>query len=350
MATASVTIDASVLAVPSSLDASDEETYHYVDTILDWSRILNEPWVAVYMSEEASGALLEDGLYPLRDQLRDLFRRHGIVEYDVNTVSRVVDRLLQITPSFECYFRVRDVLADKVSTAPDIKRLGSGSQIRSDLARCLVLIAILRRHCRPPIRDHTLILRRATGRIVNVRALIHDLEHTRDDLETLRLPARIEGDVLVCNDFCGLLEGTDEAAMLADATDDLAIETAIRIALYKSRITRSGNPDWIDLGGMRLGRAFCDDLRRCCRDAGSSFPATALRAIVETIEKENLAAAHALRTGMGGGDPQLIRTGDLAKAWRRDVDREYHLHYWDCGGGVVELASIGVHNDFSIPE
>lgn len=35
---------------------------------------------------------------------------------------------------------------------------------------------------------------------------------------------------------------------------------------------------------------------------------------------------------------------------RRDIDDEYHLHYWQCRNGAVEIASIVVHNDFSIPE
>ena len=64
----------------------------------------------------------------------------------------------------------------------------------------------------------------------------------------------------------------------------------------------------------------------------------------------NLAATHALREGQGGGSPQRRRSTDGATAWRRDVDYEYHLHYWECPGGIVELASMGPHNDFSIPE
>jgi hypothetical protein len=52
--------------------------------------------------------------------------------------------------------------------------------------------------------------------------------------------------------------------------------------------------------------------------------------------------------GKGGNEPQQKRGQD--KAWRRDIDYEYHLHYWECDDGSVEFASVVTHNDFSIPE
>ena len=73
-----------------------------------------------------------------------------------------------------------------------------------------------------------------------------------------------------------------------------------------------------------------------------------LRAIVETLERTQMTDTHALRTGLGGGDPARMRGDD--RAMRRDIDRQYHLHYWQCADGTVELASVVVHNDFSIPE
>src|SRR5450759_2112172 len=193
----SVTIDAGVLAAPPK-QCSADEAHRYVETLLDWRTLLDEPWVAIYMSERASEGLLDDGLFPLRDQLKNLFAANGIVEYDVNTVAQVVDRLLQLTPSLEAYFSIRDVLADKLTTEPDILRLCSGTRLQADLARCVVLIAILRKHCQEPVRDHSLILRKAPGRTVRVRALIHLLEHDRTDLGTPPVPPEyFEGEVLV---------------------------------------------------------------------------------------------------------------------------------------------------------
>lgn len=345
----SVTIDAGVLAAPPER-GSAEDAYRYVETLLDWSRLLNEPWVAIYMTERASEMLFADGLFPLRDQLKRLFATNGIVEYDVNTVSQVVDRLLQLTPSFEAYFSIRDVLAEDLLTEPDILQLCSGTRLQSDLARCIVLIAILRRHCSESVRDHSLILRQAPGRTIRVRALIHEIEHDRTDLGmTPVAPDYFEGDVLVCDDFKGLIECLDEVSILLKATDDVGVETAIRVAVYKSRLARGTAPEWDDVPNHRVGHAFRASFEGI--HAAPPLVNRLLRAIVETLEQTNLSATHGLRTGPGGDAPQLVRGSDCAQAWRRDIDREHHLHYWNCEDGTVEIASVSFpHDDFRIPE
>ena len=58
----SVTIDAGVLAVPH-VDCAKDDAFQYVDRLLDWSQLLDEPWVAIYMSERASEALIDEELF-----------------------------------------------------------------------------------------------------------------------------------------------------------------------------------------------------------------------------------------------------------------------------------------------
>ena len=177
----SVTIDAGVLAVPQPT-CTYNDVYRYIDTLLDWKKLLDEPWVAIYMSERASEALIEDSLFPFREQLNQLFCTHGIEEYDVNTVASVVNRLLAITPFFETYYHLKDVLTEHLETEPDILKLTTCDGLQTDLARCVVLIAILRKHCSQPLGGHSLILREAPKDVVKVRAQIHCLEHERDDI------------------------------------------------------------------------------------------------------------------------------------------------------------------------
>lgn len=343
-----LTIDAGVIAVPSPVHSA-EVVHDYVDTLLDWSKLLEEPWVAIHISEGASEALFADGLYPLREQLRTLFGDHGIVEYDVNTVAKLIDKLLTLTPSFETYYRVKDVLADALDTDPDIIKLTTHNGLQSDLARCVILIAILRKHCRQPLAGHSLILRSAPDSIVRVRAQIHDIEHERDDLPALPSPPEyFEGDILVCDDFKGLVRCLDEGAILTEACDSSGVELAIKIALFKASLAWGQEPNWSDTRTPVIGASFLETCRECCRDQGGGLSPRILRAIVETMQSQNMAAVHALRTGKGGDDPQRMRGND--KAQRRDIDYEFHLHYWECANELVELASVVHHNDFSIPE
>ncbi len=161
----SVTIDTCILAAPS-LTVSHDDIVDYVVTLLDWRKLLDEPWVAIYMSEHASEAMLDEGVYPLRDKLKKLFAAKGVEEYDFNTVAVLAEELLKKTPGFETYFRIQDVLSEEVTTLPDLLSIHTGQQLSSEMARCVVIIAILRSCCRHPVLDHSLIVKPWQGSMV----------------------------------------------------------------------------------------------------------------------------------------------------------------------------------------
>lgn len=347
---AAITIDAGVLAVPS-LTACAEEARDYVDRILELRKLLDDPWIMLCMSENAYEALYGDGLFPMRPHLSALFSHHKVREYDVNTVAPVIDRLLKKTPSFETYYRVRDISPDEFSAAPDIVQFCAGDALKDNLTRCILLMAILRKHSKGSIPQSVLMLNRCPKHTIHLRALVSGIKHDRDDLTGIPVPpVYFHGDVLACNDFRGFLACIDDAAVLVSAADATGVEVAVRIHLYNSRLARGEDPNWDDIGGMTIGGHFHDAIRQCCKDADGGFPNRALRAICETVDKQSMRSVHSLRTGPGGNDPQRRRASDKANAWRRDIDREYHLHYWELPNGSVELATVGVHDDFDIPE
>ncbi len=342
----SVTIDPGVLAVPA-LSADRDDVYAYVETILDWGKLLDEPWVAIYMTERAVDLLLEEGLYPLRNALKQLFSAKSVIEYDANTLARVAERVLQKTPSFETYFKVREVLFDSLTTEPDLLSIHANSGLVSDLARCILLIAILRTHCRNSVLNHTLIVRRCgDAPIVRVRALIYDIEHTRSDIGDLPTPPEyFEGTILACANFHTLLAIIDETIVWQLSEDLVALKTAVQIATYKSRLERGLDPDWDGIPGFSFGHSFFGTAKAYAQS--DSLITRTLRSMVETLDGLNLADTHRLRVGKGGNSPPIVRGED--EAWRRDIDEEYHLHYWKCPDGLVEFASIVTHNDYSIP-
>jgi len=345
----SVTIDAGVLAIPPE-HGSIDELRHYVKTLLDCSELLNTPWVAIYMSERASEALWYDDLYPEWHKLNHLFTATGIEEYDATTVLPIVQRILQRTPSFENHFRIKEVVYGKMTTQPDVLTLCSGPHLKDDLARCLLLIAILRSHFPQSAVDHSLILRHASHMTIQIRALIHILEHNRDDLITLPSPPDyFNGDVQVCDDFRGLILSLNEVNILLNATDAGGVKIAIHVAFFKARVDQGDTLDWDDIPIFSIGNVFFESFssRRPTPDLSRKL----LRAIVETLEQSNLHQTHPLRNNEGGASPPRVRRTDQAKAWRRDIDRDHHLHYWITDENIVELASLSFpHNDFTIPE
>ena len=167
--------------MPQNVGARDE-LYGYVDALRDWRGLLSEPWAVVMMSERAGEVLAECGRYPFFERLKELFRGYEIEEYDANTVYKMACGLLTHTPSFEEYYRVKDVLADSVDTCPDVLAEIEQGPLRTEMERCVLLLAILKKHGVPAGEHQCMVWGGIPGGRVGVRGEVHYVEHDRADL------------------------------------------------------------------------------------------------------------------------------------------------------------------------
>ena len=183
---------------------------------------------------------------------------------------------------------------------------------------------------------------------MQVRAVVHELEHDRDDLMSIPEPPEFfEGSVWVCQSFSDLVENIDEATVWDSAKNEKGLKIAVQIALYKHRLERGLEPEWGQSRPFWFGSKFTAQVKSCCKNNPASLIDRTLRAMVETIDELKLQDVHALRDNPSGGAPQRTRGQD--KAWRRDIDYKYHLHSWETPNGV-EFGWMGPHNDFNLPE
>lgn len=343
-----VTIDTAVFA-PPQIDATRDEVYRFITTLLEWKDAMGQGYIRLYRSRFTQEVLMQCDLYPLRPRLKELLRNAEIVEYDANTISVWVEKILKGAIEIEPALGITDVLLEDVTIDPDVFVSATPVALRQNSVRCAVILSLASRFATEPmLRAHAIALRASDfGIPVRVRAVIHDIEHCRADLGAVPIaPAHFEASVLVCTSVQRFLVCLDGIDIVKSATEAVDIETAIRISLFRVYSSR-GDFDWQHLPTFQLGPQFFQSLQEHRAMSGSGLAERLMRSVVETICHDNLAATHALRTGEGGDNPQRTRGRDLA--WRRDVDREYHLHYWECAGGIVELAKLVVHNDFSIP-
>jgi hypothetical protein len=96
-----------------------------------------------------------------------------------------------------------------------------------------------------------------------------------------------------------------------------------------------------------LHPVFVSDLMSPQIQNNSTILRKVLRACAEVVCDSDPAASHALRTGSGASAAQVKFDGQ--KAWRQDVDREWHLHFWRSEGGHIQFASLRGHNYMDIP-
>ncbi len=104
------------------------------------------------------------------------------------------------------------------------------------------------------------------------------------------------------------------------------------------------------LSPVVVGQEFCETLRKV--DIDENRVAFVVALLLSNRLSQNF-ESHPLRAGRGGEDPQRQRPADGALAWRVSVKRNSpsapRLHYWRHPDGLIELASVAVHDSFDIP-
>ena len=346
----SVTIDTAVFA-PPPLGSAEEDVHSFVATLLEWRNAMNDGRLDVYTSVHAPEILGDCDLYPIRPRLKELLRQAAVFEYDANTVAVLAETILNRSAKIEDLLGISDILVDDLTIDPDCFASHSPAALRDEAQRCAAVVSIASRYLdEPSLRCHAIAIRATdVGAALRIRGIILEIAHSRDDLGGLPMaPAYFEGSTFVCGSFHRLLMTLDEVGILRWAKTAVHVATAVKVGVYKKFVSSGNVLPWEELPAFEIGHEFFGSLQTHHVAADSDLAEKLFRAIVETICHENLGATHALRKGRGANDPQRMRGEDAA--WRRDVDYEYHLHYWECAKGTVELALVVVHNDFSIPD
>ncbi|MBF2758664.1 MAG: hypothetical protein ISN28_05190 [Ectothiorhodospiraceae bacterium AqS1] len=268
----------------------------------------------------------------------------------MNTIAPIFERLLRHTPHFETHFKIHDVEYDNFVSNPDLSSLRAGSALApdiDDLERFIVLISILQEHS-----DASLVVKNAPeSGTIEVQASLREIDHERDDMDDVPCPSEaFKSNVIICDNFTDLIKSVDETRIWTPASGSASdFETALQIAIFKNRLDRGDESEWPIKTPVIFGSIFIESIKECYEGNWRNIASKTLRSIAEVVDEIDTAKTHWLRKSKSGNSAQRSRASDGAKAWRRDIDYEYHLHYWK-NGEMIELASIVTHNDFSIPE
>lgn len=347
----SLIVDPFVLATPDIGDGR-QSIQRYVQDLLDWSTLLEEDWISVLITERAAECLQADDCYPLYPSLATAFKLCDIQEFDVNTVTSVANSLLQRTPSLEQRFGVADILVDPPLTViPDVPGTRKLATVGEELSRCLGMVALLVQHQPDRVPNQRLATRDSNcpDRHLQVSGTIIHGEVSQDGpMSELRWPVQISGNVRLCETLDDLLHSLQPTKIWSTGPSRESVTLAIRLEVLVVAQRLSMDRSWEDTAdAFEIGCEFLDNLAEYSFDHDPPKIKRLLRACAETVLGTNMSAVHALRRGDGPNEPQRRRDSD--KAWRRDIDRDFHLHYWERPGQGPEFGCIGPHNSFWIP-
>ena len=340
-------LDAHVLACPPS-GASQSAFLEYVSNLIAWTELRRADWLRVYISRSAPADLSQTNSYPPFPLLKKAVDTLGIKYVQPKDIAELVNGLLLRSFIVEEELGIDTLILEDFSTEPAIPFQRRREPYPDHFRRLLVLIALHHRFV-SEMRNQILITSpdiEYEGSVA-LRATVSDwlTEESSAVPDDTPKPMSVFDRFYLCNCPRSLYISLDPCTIWANARSDAALKKAIEVFAYQ-RLPREGpyrSP--IQPESFIVGSRFLES----CRVLGFRDDPVKirllLRACVETILGINARDSHWLRTSIGPGSPQLKNGNDAA--WRRDIDHEYHLHYWATHGGPL-FANVVRHNDFSI--
>lgn len=173
---------------------------------------------------------------------------------------------------------------------------------------------------------------------VEMQYEVLEIEPTRNDLE---IPYNKSDNIYAYSDISGIYEKIDCLKLWKSIDYNFfSIESKNIIEIY---ITQN-KMDVVN--DFTFGEEFIGYLKKNNFISDNTKIKMLFRALSEVISETYLEKTHSLRTNSSGDSKQRM-VNDF-KAYRHDIDREYHLHYWKKENQVI-FASLGPHNQFEIP-
>ncbi|WP_438033500.1 hypothetical protein [Sorangium sp. So ce204] len=343
-------LSADALAVPTRTTQSDVFEA-YVDRLLGWQNVASSRLVTTVISERTAEVLLAAGLYPFGPHLRQMIESCGLEEISVNDILRVANDLLGRGVYIEDDWGISDVSWISVTSVPDLTADCCVPDLRRDIERLLALMTLLGRIAPDVCAASVLIVAQQCSSVAHVTSMIDIVEPKAVNdgrVACFAYPVPMSACVCVGFDVVSAAQHLDNVRLWCAVETVEEADMIIRLAYLKEAFGVDKSVQWTGVPHFRIRQQFLDSCGRYGFMHEPSRVKRLLSALVDLLLSRNESRGHALRTGAGGNDPPRLRGKD--RAWRHDVDYEFHLHIWRMESGVIEFACLVTHNDFYIPE
>lgn len=322
---------------------NDESFEEYIKKIQAAASHLGSHIVKIFCSDVIKRVLYDEGKYPFHETIKVALRDSGLADiYQPSDIAEILNRLVEFSFTLEDKLNIDQVLTEIRKSNIPFSSLNSEA-IRQAQEEQAVLAGIAQR-CAAAFEEGCTFVGmveslESQGRNdLSVDAIVHEIDSRSSEL-LLQPPfdLALSGTAYECTTT--LLKDSDLRELVARHVYDCSeFDDAMMLLLTAlcPKAKYSG----------KLGRDFFHSIDALHVTRNRTLLFSLIDCMKAVLNRENEDQCHRLRTGAGGNDPP--RTQGNAVAWRRDIDREFHLHYWILGSDI-EFASVVVHNDFSIP-
>lgn len=335
-----VLIDPYVIAVPP-LHSSRNRVLCYVEGVRTWLRATSYPFVKVLYPSKCTCRLIETDQFPFWHNIDKLLSATGIVEYDVQAVSRVTTRLFNSWEDVEKFLRAVAIVG-QLTVIPRFFVNRLPQDVSEPFVDYLGRI-VLQRSAGDPVLAELCIGSTTdidnTATKLTIQGTITDVEIDETDLVLGQTPIKLISELPV------LLDRED----ILSCIDWKVIWEYPRWAIEKAYywVVSSDDRAMYRLGRYAIGCRFLETIT----DLGLHSQAGRIKSIYETCALVACDRA----SGISGIKPRPLQgvsaRGDGAVPMRANISKRgpgYRLHYWRCRDGGIELSCVNVHNDMTI--
>ncbi len=333
---ANLFIDPIVMASPQ-YGCSKDVFEEYISQLLQWQDLSDCAWSKIFFSSKTIDVLFSEHRYPIWDEVEKIINGFGIDYIQPKDIVVLVDSFLQKFIKIEEWLSLEEFVYENILLAPNFT--SPSDPFRSVLGETLILM-VLKSHIENESQDLQLLITDKQLDKVQVRSTVL-LTHFSNGT-TLPVEFEVDGSFKCCSEFDELLIKINYPYLWANCESKKGLE---RLVYLFSSAKKIGLGVANDLNQFEFGLHFIATTTDLQFKNERTKCERLLRAMSDLILDLNLGSTHALRAGAGGNNPQIESNG--FKAWRKDIDYEYHLHYWKSGTQII-FANVVTHNDFEI--
>jgi len=309
----------------------------YIKQLIQWQELSDCEWSKIFFSSRTIEVLFSEQRYPIWDEVERIINGFGIDHIQPKDIVVLVDSFLQKFIKIEEWLCLEDFIYESLQLTPNI--LSPPDPFNSILGETLVLM-VLKSHMENESHDLQLLITDKQLNQIKVQSTVL-LSHFTNGTN-LPNEFEVDGSFKCCSEFEELLIKINYPYLWLSCESKKGLE---RLTYFFSKAKKLELGLVNDLNKFEFGNQFITTATQLQFKNEKAKCERLLRAMSDLVLDFNLASTHPLREGDGGNSKQIESGG--FKAWRKDIDYEFHLHYWKKGNLIV-FANVVTHNDFGI--
>lgn len=318
-----------------SSDRYNNDFEDYILRLIEIKSIIEDLDLKTLLSSNTSKILAEEYDFPAWDKIDELLNRSGLKGiYQPQDIIVSIESILKCA-NVEDFLEIHEILFDYIEISPSEITEKRSEIYLEELKRILMYLGLSEKLG----YDAILATIDLESRNIIVTGEIIDIDTAKND--STKYLGVYNDEIKTYSSIKNLYTQLNPIKIWKSAASKNEYSFALQVYLFqKERNIFDNEKKW------RFGEVFFQEMNRYGFLHEDSKIESLLRSMSATILYKNLEKTHSLRTDAGANSPQSIRN-DTAKAWRRDIDYEFHLHYWQYKTHV-EFSRVVVHNDYKI--